>query len=296
MPPVSVILTAAHEERTIGRALDTLLPQLTGDDEVLIVCPDDSTARAATTQMAVEATRRRTAMPGVRVIHDEGRGKPAALNLAMAEARHDTLVLTDGDVVVEPGAIAPLLAPFAEPGVGATSGHPVPIDRRDTMLGYWAHLLTEAGAHARRMQRDRQGAYLECSGYLYAVKHSLLDPLPEEALAEDGLISRMVWQRGARIRYAARRWCLSSIPRPTAIGYARRCAVLVDMHSVCRQTAGASARRPARGRARGRSFWEEVRGGTLSAWSYPRTRRERWWTLLLFAGPPACVATDPMAG
>jgi cellulose synthase/poly-beta-1,6-N-acetylglucosamine synthase-like glycosyltransferase len=284
--PVSVILTAAHEESTIGRALEALLPQLSGGDELLVVCPDTATAAAVAAYTPAQANGQRDRQdaqaPAPRVLRDEGRGKPAALNLAMAAARHDLVVLTDGDVTVGPGALASLLAPFGDPRVGATTGHPLPTDSRASMLGYWAHLLTEAGAHARRLERDRAGGYLECSGYLYAVKRGLLDPLPEDALAEDGMISRMVWGRGALIRYASnaavfvkypstyRDWLSQKVR--SAGGYAQR------------YTAPPPARtRPARSAARGRSFWEEVRTGAARAWRYPRTARERWWTVLLFA-------------
>ncbi len=280
-PPVSLIVTTAHEQRTIGAALDALLPQLAQDDEVVVVCPDDDTAHAV---LARAALGEGVGAP-VRLLRDEGRGKPAALNLAIAAARHDLVVLTDGDVTVGPGALDQLLGPFGDPIVGAVTGHPLPLDSRATLFGYWAHLLTEAGAHVRRVERDQSGAYLECSGYLYAVRRPLLSPLPEDALAEDGLISRMVWERGGRIRYAPTALVFVKYPSTyhdwlrqkvrSAGGYAQKHTISVAL----------APRRPtaARRGVGGRSFWEEVKTGTARAWSYPRTARERAWTILLFA-------------
>ena len=53
-------------------------------------------------------------------------------------------MLSDGDVVIGEDALQPLLAPFADPGVGAVTGRPVSASPRDTMLGYWSHLLTDS--------------------------------------------------------------------------------------------------------------------------------------------------------
>ena len=70
------------------------------------------------------------------------------------------------------------------------------------MLGFWSHLLTDAGAHQARLRLAREQKYLDCSGYLYAARRSLLSPLPEEVLADDAYISHMIWLQGYAIAYA----------------------------------------------------------------------------------------------
>jgi cellulose synthase/poly-beta-1,6-N-acetylglucosamine synthase-like glycosyltransferase len=162
-PAISILLTAYREAATIGAALEALLPQ--ADDlgaEVIVICPDEETARAA------------ASYPGVRVLRDPGKGKPAALNLGLSQAGGAIIVMTDGDVYAGPDALAALLAPFDDPQTGAVSGRPVSTGPRDTMLGYWSHLLTEAGAHAERQTRDAAGRFLVCSGYLYAIRAGLV--------------------------------------------------------------------------------------------------------------------------
>jgi hypothetical protein len=101
--------------------------------------------------------------------------------------------------------------------------------------------------------------------------------LPEDALAEDGLVSQGVWRKGARIRYV-----------PEAVVFVKYPSTYSDWLRQKVRSAGGYAQRyhdaaPLLPAARGRSFWEEVRTGTARAWGYPRNARERWWTLLLFA-------------
>jgi cellulose synthase/poly-beta-1,6-N-acetylglucosamine synthase-like glycosyltransferase len=262
---LSIIITAYREERTIGRAVEAFLAQdLPPDYELWVVCPDDDTATA----VAGYATQRAR----VRHLRDGGHGKPAALNLALRAASGDVVVLSDGDVYIGAGAVGALLAPLADPQVGIVSGRPVSLNPRHTMLGYWSHLLVDAGAHHQRMLRAARGEFLECSGYLYAFRRALVGVIPEDSLAEDGWVSHHVWEQGFRTTYAPE--ALVYVKYPTSYG---------DwMKQKIRSTGGyAQGYVPAE---RGmRSFRREALAGVGSALRYAHSARELWWTLCLFA-------------
>ena len=185
---LTIIITAAREPATIGRAIEAFLQQELGQYELLVVCPDRETADAI--QPYMHKNRR------ISVLRDPGRGKPAALNLAFQQAKGDIIILSDGDVHVAEGAVSALLAKFKN-DVGAVCGRPVSTNDRSTMLGYWSHLLTDAGAHWRRMQGD----FIECSGYLYAIRN-VVKRIPADVLADDAYISHVIAERGYRIAYA----------------------------------------------------------------------------------------------
>ena len=58
-------------------------------------------------------------------------GKPTALNTGIALARHDLIVMVDGDTVFEPDAVRRLVQPFADPTVGAVAGNAKVGNRRE---------------------------------------------------------------------------------------------------------------------------------------------------------------------
>ena len=262
---LSIIVTAFDEENTVGRAVEALVTQrLPSDWELLVVCPDDATAAVAAEMQA--------RYPGVRCLRDEGRGKPAALNLAFREARGDQLLLTDGDVYVAEGAVAALLRPFEDAAVGIVSGRPVSLSPRDTMLGYWSHLLLEAGAHRQRSLRAASGEFFESSGYLYAFRRGLAGEIPEDSLAEDGLISHRVVELGFRTAYA-----------PDAKVYVKYPSSYSDWTKQKIRSMGGYAQNYLRAGRGMRSFRREAIDGTIAALAYARGPKELWWTLLLFA-------------
>ncbi len=262
---LSIVITAYREPNTIGRAIEAFLTQkLPEEYELLVVCPDEET----TAVVAQYAARN----PRLRHIRDEGRGKPAAVNLALSEASGDVVILSDGDVYVGSEAVQVLLTALEDPQVGIVSGRPVSVSPRDTMLGYWSHVLVDAGAHRQRLLLDHRQGFLECSGYLYAFRRALFRPVPEDALAEDGLISRTVWEQGFRTAYA-----------PDAEVYVKYPDSYDDWVKQKTRTSGGYAQPYAKGAAGIKSFRAEAIHGTFSALGYARTPREMWWTLLLLA-------------
>ncbi len=262
---LSIVITAYREPNTIGRAIDAFLSQeLPEDYELLVVCPDPETAAVVAPYTARN--------PRLRRVRDEGHGKPAAVNLALSEASGKVVILSDGDVYVGSGAVQALLAALEDPQVGIVSGRPVSMNPRDTMLGYWSHVLVDSGAHRQRLLRHERGEFLECSGYLYAFQRALVRPVPEDALAEDGLISRMVWEQGFRTAYA-----------PAAEVFVKYPTSYQDWIRQKTRTSGGYAQAYAKGSPGIKSFRGEAIHGVRAALGYARSPRELWWTMLLFA-------------
>jgi cellulose synthase/poly-beta-1,6-N-acetylglucosamine synthase-like glycosyltransferase len=257
---VSVLVTAYKEPQTLVTALRAILAQIDETAEVLVICPDDATAHAA------------ASLSGVRVLRDSGSGKPAALNQGLQAARGEIIVMTDGDVCIEPGAIAALLAPFSDLQVGAVTGRPVSVSPRNTVTGYWSHLLTDAGAHQERLKRDQAGLFFVCSGYLYAIRAGLIAHIPEDALAEDAVISHQIGEQGYRVRYV-----------PEARVQVKYPSTYKDwLKQKIRSAGGYVQPLIAQSPLQMRSFRHEVTGA-VRALGYPRHLRELVWTIALFA-------------
>jgi cellulose synthase/poly-beta-1,6-N-acetylglucosamine synthase-like glycosyltransferase len=261
---ISILLTAYREAQIIGRAIEAFLPQLPTGSELLVVCPD-----LETTAVVQHYAQK---FPNIRHIPEpKRRGKPAALNLGLHVAKGDLIIFSDGDVVIGNDALTHLLAPFADETVGAVTGRPFSSSPRTTMLGYWSHLLV-SGAHQTRQARDAAGEFLLCSGYLFAARRALLPLIPEDALAEDAVISHRIAEQGFTIRYA-----------PEAAVYVKYPTTYADwLRQKVRSAGGYAQDYVRRSSLSMRSPRLEVQQGTLLALKFARTPRELWWTLRLF--------------
>jgi cellulose synthase/poly-beta-1,6-N-acetylglucosamine synthase-like glycosyltransferase len=249
----------------VGRAIEAFYTQMPADGEILVVCPDAETT-AVVQQYAAH-------YPCVRHVPEpEKRGKPHALNLALAVAVGDIIVFSDGDVSVAEDALTPLLAPFTDTCVGAVTGRPVSISARHTKLGYWSHLLL-SGAHRARLARDQAGRFLLCSGYLFAARKALIPPIPEDALAEDAVISQRIAGQGYRIRYA-----------PAAEVYVKYPKTYADwLRQKVRSAGGYAQDYVRKSPHQMRSLRREAQDGLWHALTFAQSWRESGWTVQLLA-------------
>jgi len=186
---LSIVITTYKEERTIGKAIDSIISQKIPEKyELIIVCPDQPTIQIIKKYMLKYKQ--------IKLIKDKDKGKPAALNLVFKKAKGRILILTDGDVFLENGSIKKLLDGFTSSEIGAVCGRPIATNPRNTKMGYWAHLLADA-AHEKRLESKNK--FILCSGYLYAIKN-IIDKIPINVL-DDSAISHLIAQKGYKINY-----------------------------------------------------------------------------------------------
>ena len=204
---LSIIITSYKESKTIGRAIESFINQSIENYELIVVAPDKETSNIVEKfKNTKKSAKQISGVPeiqriseqnnkNIKYIKDNGKGKPAALNLAFSKAKGSILILSDGDVFVENDSIYNLLKKFKK-DVGAVSGRPISLNQRNNIFGYWSHLLTDAAHNARKKKK-----IIECSGYLYAIRNLKLR-IPENLLSEDGFISHLISSEGYKIEYA----------------------------------------------------------------------------------------------
>ncbi|MGI5271916.1 bifunctional polysaccharide deacetylase/glycosyltransferase family 2 protein [Nonomuraea sp. CA-218870] len=198
-PGVSVIVPAYNEEAGIAATVRSLVATAyPGPVEVLVV-DDGSTDRTAE---AVAAAR----LPGVRVIRQPNGGKAVALNTGIRHARHDVLVMVDGDTVFEPGTIGHLVRGLADPRVGAVSGN-TKVGNRRGLIGRWQHVEYVIGFNLDRRAFELLDCMPTVPGAIGAFRREALATVggvSTDTLAEDTDLTMALCRAGWRMVYEER--------------------------------------------------------------------------------------------
>jgi len=142
-------------------------------------------------------------LPGVHLISQPNAGKPAALNRGIAEARHDILVLVDGDTVFQPDTIGRLVSPMRWYQVGAVSGN-TKVGNRTGILGRWQHLEYVMGFNLDRRMFDMLGTIPTVPGAIGAFRRAALAAvggLSTDTLAEDTDLTMALCRSPWRVVY-----------------------------------------------------------------------------------------------
>src|SRR3954453_3962030 len=224
-PGISIVLAARNEGPRLAARIDNLL----GLDypaalRQIVVVSDGSTDNTldvlAPYRHLVDAV---SVPPG---------GKALALNAGIEQARHEIVVFADARQIFAPDALRELVAPFADPRVGAVTGElrldaESPCrrsnrDRRnvDRRAGQRADTADRREDERRRTLRstiaDGIGAYwkyekqmrrfesriwstLGATGAIYAVRRALYRPPPADTILDDVLTPMRVVLAGYRV-------------------------------------------------------------------------------------------------
>ncbi|MFF7450602.1 MULTISPECIES: glycosyltransferase [unclassified Streptomyces] len=196
--PVSVIVPAYNEKECIANTLKSLA-QSTHPIEIIVV---DDGSTDGTSEIARDAARA-LGMTNVRVIRQENAGKPAALNNGVRSARHDIVVMMDGDTVFEADTVRQLVQPFADPAVGAVAGN-AKVGNRDTIIGAWQHIEYVMGFNLDRRMYDLLRCMPTIPGAIGAFRREAVlevGGMSEDTLAEDTDITIAMHRAGWRVVY-----------------------------------------------------------------------------------------------
>ncbi len=201
-PRVSAVVLAFRPEPWLERSVRALLASEGVDADVVLV--DNGGTEGAVERLGL--------LPGVTVVgKGENLGFSGGCNLGAEAATGEYLALVNGDLVVEPAALARMVAVAAAPDVGIAAGS-VRLGDDPTLLntagneihflGFsWVGGFGEPAATAA-VDRDVAGGM----GALVAMRREVWDGLggfAEQYFAfhEDAELSWRCWQRGLRVHY-----------------------------------------------------------------------------------------------
>ncbi|QNQ08571.1 glycosyltransferase [Sphingomonas alpina] len=193
---ISIVICAHNEAARIGAKLETVLASAShwpGVCEILVA--DDGSSDA--TAVIVEGFAAR----GVQFVRLPRGGKAAALNRIVPMARGDIVVMSDADPLFDEATLPALIAPFADPGVGAVAGavETIRTGKRGRFAG--SDILFRWYESTLRSAEDRLFGCISADGGLYAIRTALVPTVPA-SVTDDFWISTGAVAAGYRIAFA----------------------------------------------------------------------------------------------
>ncbi len=149
--------------------------------------------------------------PDVQIIHQNDRkGKTAAINRAMPYIHTPFVVFCDANTLLDSQAIKNLMKPFADPKVGCVAGEKrIRKEASDTAAGsgegsYWKY---ESWI---KSSESKVQSTLAVAGELYAIRTELYQPVPEDTIIDDFVISLQIARQKYHIQYRADAFAVES--------------------------------------------------------------------------------------
>ncbi|MEJ7810922.1 MAG: glycosyltransferase [Gemmatimonadaceae bacterium] len=119
LPPVSIVVCTRDRTEEMEGCLGALAALDYPEHEVIVV--DNAPRTDETARLVAE-------YPGVRYVREGRPGLDWARNRGITEARHDIIAFTDDDARADVGWLRGIARAFADPSVGAVTGHVAPAE------------------------------------------------------------------------------------------------------------------------------------------------------------------------
>jgi len=199
--PVTVIVPAYNEIKNIEATVRSIVAN---DHPLEVLVVDDGSTDG--TPEKVESLQ----IPNVRVLRQKNSGKPKALNAGIRAAKHEIIIMIDGDTVFESDTVRLLAQPFADPTVGAVAGN-VKIANRDELIGRMQHIEYVVGFNIDRRVQDVTGSIITVPGAGGSFRRKALlqvGGMSTDTLAEDTDLTIALGRAGWRVVFEerARAW------------------------------------------------------------------------------------------
>jgi cellulose synthase/poly-beta-1,6-N-acetylglucosamine synthase-like glycosyltransferase len=212
--PTVTVLVPMHNEEKVARHILGLLTAVSYPEDKLEIMPINDHSTDATGKIIDEFAAR---FPSIHPLHrsDGGRGKPAALNVALKQARGEIIIVFDADYQPARGLVREMAIAFKDPEVGAVMGRVVPGNTRKKLLTKLLSLERSAGYQVDQQARHNMKLIPQYGGTVGGFRRELMVSLggfSPDILAEDTELTFLFVINGWKVFYSNRTECYEEVP------------------------------------------------------------------------------------
>lgn len=200
LPKVTLLIAAYNEEDVIEEKMkNTLEIDYPAELFEIVWVTDGSTDNTYT--LLEPFTVPVPGRPAVKVLFDPARrGKTAALNRAMPFIETPIVVFTDANTMINAQAVKEMVLQFQNPKVGCVAGEKRVVSQTKNGAAasegiYWKYEST-----LKKLDWRLYSA-VGAAGELYAIRRPLFEPMPDDTLLDDFILSMKIAQKGNVIAY-----------------------------------------------------------------------------------------------
>ena len=194
IPKITLLIAAYNEEKAIASKLENALSLDYPKENLQILVAADGSDDHTVEIVKTFASR------SVEISYQPKRqGKMAAINSAMALARHEIILFSDANNLYNSDTLLELVKPFSDISVGAVSGSKNILASQDALSKadslYWRY------ESYIKEQETRLSSCTSAPGEILAVRRNLFAPPPGRIINDDFYIALTILQQGYRLVY-----------------------------------------------------------------------------------------------
>lgn len=203
LPAVTLFIAAYNEEKVTEEKMANCDGLDYPKDKLKIIWMTDGSNDSTNEKLA--------RYPNITVLYQPLRnGKTAALNRGVPFVKTPFTVFTDANTMLNRSAIKEIIRPFGNPQVGCVAGEKrIAVKEADNASSggegfYWKYESKLKAWDARLYSA------VGAAGELFAIRTALFEPMPQNTLLDDFILSMRIAQKGYKIAYSSSAYALET--------------------------------------------------------------------------------------
>lgn len=203
LPDVTLFIAAYNEEEVVDEKMENCYQLDYPKDKLNIIWVTDGSTDTTNEKLA--------GYPEITVLYVPQRnGKTAALNRGVPFVKTPFTVFTDANTMLNREAIKEIIRLFSNPQVGCVAGEKrIAVKEADNASSggegfYWKYESKLKAWDARLYSA------VGAAGELFAIRTDLFEPMPQNTLLDDFILSMRIAQKGYKIAYSSSAYALEA--------------------------------------------------------------------------------------
>lgn len=217
---VSILISAFNEEDVIEEKIQSILnSQYKKDKFEILIGSDCSTDRTneILEKLAADKANNLSFYP-----FDARQGKPNIINILSKKAKGDILILSDANVMFDPGTIRELVMPFDDPDIGLVDSQMVNIGLKKEGISHQEKAYISREVKIKHEESLIWGTMMGPFGGCFAIRKSLFQPVPSNFLVDDFYLNMLVLESGSKAINNPKAMVYEDVSNDLAIEFKRK--------------------------------------------------------------------------
>lgn len=203
LPNVTLLIAAYNEEAVIKDKMENCLKLKYPEGKLKLMWVTDGSND--------DTNERLKQYPGIELLWTpERKGKTAAINRAIPSVTTPITIFTDANTMLNEDAIVEIARRFADPKVGCVAGEKkIMVADKAASASAGEGLYWKYESYLKSLD-SRLYSTVGAAGELYAIRTELFEPMPQNILLDDFILSMKIAMRGYTIKYSKESYAIET--------------------------------------------------------------------------------------
>lgn len=219
LPYVAVLVAAYNEEKVIKEKIESVFRTNYPVSRIKVYVGSD--ASVDQTDVIVNGLRQK--YPNLELVKFNGRvGKISIINHLQSMGEEEILIMTDANVIFQPGTIFELVKKFKDEQVGIVAANIIKESFSDEGIALQEKKYLSMENRIKACESNAFNLIMGAEGGCYAIRDNLFSKVPLKFIVDDFFITMQVLNRGKFTLFNPEAICIEDVPTDIAGEYQRK--------------------------------------------------------------------------